>query len=375
MGDGYGYNENTCFFDRRKRCASIRFWILMVFIYLSGVIFASDVSGQNMEEKNVLPPMLQEQVTLTVRNLDSTRGVMHYAGRILRYDRTGVEILTSERNRIILMPEQIMRVDYQRSIPQRNAEEMYIQKNYKTAVMLFKEAREQERRPLVRAWLTEKIIRCYRNLEQPAEAVMEFLKLQESQPEMTDEMFSCIPLLWEPNIRDTVTAGKVANIYREQRTGITQLLYGSYMLSSAERQKAIQVLKAVSRGKDIRLATLAEAQLWRVTEPGELSEKITEWTKVLERIPVCMRGGPTFIMGRAWLQMDNKDMAVLEFLKVGTVYHQVDPFSADSFINAARILEREGQKEEARTVYRDILLKFPDTRAVLEAEKWLAENP
>ena len=326
----------------------------ILILCLSAFIFSSRASAQDSALSRA--PMLEEKVTVTVTNPDSTRGVSYYSGRLLRFDRKGMEILTQENQRVTILPQRIAEMEFPKNFALESAEREFSQNHFTEALGFFQEAQNSERRPLVRAMIREKIVRCYRNLGKNTEAVTEFLRLAEEFPEMPDEMFSCVPLVWEPDVRDTLTPRKAAEIYRQTKTPIVQLFYGSYLLSSAESAAAVNVLKTLTKSKDIRLATLAETQLWRSAEPRDLNEKMfAEWESTLERIPVAMRGGPSFVLGKAYARTGDTDRAVLAFLKAATVYHQDAPFSAEALREAAELVEEAGHAEEAEILRKKLL--------------------
>lgn len=301
---------------------------------------------------------------LRIQRTDITRGYTEYTGKVMAYRRQGVELVTADGKKETIKPERILALDYEKTFQNTAADMLYEKKEYREALRAYREALEEERQPLAGFFILQRLVMCHRMLGNRWEAAVEFLRMAEAEAEMPDDAFACIPLAWKPDRGDSVAAAKLAELGKTHRTPIVQLLTASYMLSTVDRGQGTLMLKTLAKHKDIRIATLAETQLWRVEERKNIQEETLEgWEQVLARIPRKLCGGPAYVLAEKYAQLEKYDEAALGFLKAATVYPMTDEFSAEAMTQAARVMERAGQPEDAEAIFKEMQRKFPGTEA------------
>lgn len=309
-------------------------------------------------------PVLLTAARVRVARTDITRGYAEYTGRVMAYRRQGVELVMADGKKESIKPERILSLDYEKTFQNTAADMLYEKRQYREALAAYREALAEERQSLAGFFILQRLVMCHRMLGNHWEAAVEFLKMAEAEPDMPDETFACIPLAWKPSMGDSVTAAKLEELGKTYRSPLVQLLTASYMLSTAERSQGTLMLRTLVKNKDIRLATLAETQLWRAEERKSIQDETLEkWELVLARIPLKLSGGPAYVLAEKYAQLEKYDEAALGFLKVATVYPMTDAFSAEAMTQAARVMERGGHPEDAEAIYKEILRKFPNTEA------------
>ncbi len=134
----------------------------------------------------------------------------------------------------------------------------------------------------------------------------------------------------------------------------------------------VDMQKLVVNG-DSRIATLAVAQLWRVrlAEADPRRDELTRWQKTIDRMPGELRGGPYYLLGKAHLRRAEHDRAAMALAWVPLVYDHDSELAARAAVEAADALARIGQRNEAITFYRDVLVRFPQASFAQDAEAGL----
>lgn len=320
-----------------------------------------------------------ENVTLRVLNTETTRGYVEYTGTILKYDRVGVEFFSTDKQKTTIPPERILSLRYPRTPAEELAEMLQIKGQHAEALKGFLNVRRTEHRPLASLFLQEKIIQCCRVMGNHRDAIDQFLNMSgraaKMSMQMPDQMFSCIPLAWKSSMADSVIVAKMSEIDKSDRTPVSQLIAAGYMLSTARRNEGIGILKTLAKNKDPRIATLAEMLLWRTVQRKDVTLKtLATWERTLEKVPLSMRGGPSYILAEKYAMLEQYDLAALAFLKSATVYHQSDDFSADAMYQAAMVMQRSPHPGDADVILKEIIRKFPRTDVARRANRQASEG-
>ncbi len=372
---------------RMTRALRVLIGAITVFAAFSCFFSQSAYAQRSKQTKNTQASRAREaqrntgpQSLLTARvrvqKTDTTRGYVEYTGEIITYRRKTVEMMTEGNKKQIFVPERILEMDYKKSFHNTAADMYFDKKQYREALLEYEKALNEERRmpegsrrPLAELFIWQRLVLCHRTQGNTLEAAQEFLKMLELAPDMTDDVFACIPLAWKPGMGDSLTAERLAKMDKKLYTQVAELLTASYMLSTKDRTQAITTLRKLSKAKDIRLAMLAETQLWRAEERKNITEETLEkWKQTLLRIPLKFCGGPEYVLAEKYAQLEKYDEAALGFLKVATVYGVTDEFAADAMLQAARIMQRGKQPEDAAAILKELLRKFPKTAAAKKAE-------
>ena len=307
---------------------------LKLLIVLMCVVFPSDAHAQ--------------REIVVVRNRADSRGVSEFQGEILKYDREGLELETSDRGVKSIPAESVAEIRFQKSADFQLAEQCFAQGNYAEALRIFRMERQLTEKPWLRTLLTVRMIRCQTALGQTSDAMDNFAEMSGGEPNLTDEMLACIPLAWRSNPGQAMPTLTAVSLLRTSNDPPTVLMCASHLLSDARRDDALRRLKRLAETcKDTRIAQLAQFQLHRTEIPTVTSEVAARWSSEIETLPPELASGPNFVLGQAYVRLQLWDDAALAFLKSATVFPPDPIFAQEALQSAARALESGGHPEES----------------------------
>lgn len=225
--------------------------------------------------------------------------------------------------------------------------------------------REEPRLWVQRRALADYVL-CLKELGQIKEAGEAFLQLVRSDP-MTLE-FHRIPLSWQAN--QPAPAVEQWAVQRMQTEGndTGRLIGASWLLSTRHRADAIKTLGTLSSRATPRIAMLAGAQLWRTRVAIADLAELQRWRGIIEKIPIDLRGGPYFTLGKALATKGESQAAAIALMRVPVLYAVDDrQLAAAALLSAGRELEKIEHIAEAVSLYREILRDYRQTSAAAEA--------
>lgn len=314
--------------------------------FLFSVILLSLFQNVTADETVDIP---RGREVVEVRNRDDERGFMRYVGVIQSFDRKGLVLETTEGSKTI-SARSVAQIHYRKSDEQQLGDQHFQQKNYRDALKHYKQALQTCDRRWMEVELSARIIRCETALGFWPQAITDFCALNELEPEMTDETFSCIPLAWQTLPGEVPTEETALKLLRSRSNAAPAqvILCGSYLLFSPKAKEVPQRLKTFSTHRDARAAQMAEAQTWRLELVSVTPEKAERWRDRIEEFPPELRGGPTFILGQAYFRLQKYDAAALAFLKTALVYDQNPILAEEARKQAQKALQLGGHEEEAK---------------------------
>ena len=290
---------------------------------------------------------------IEIRNRNDGRGFSRQVGEVESFNRAGLVLKTSDGTTTIAA-HLVSQIHYQKSDEHRLGDLHFRQKNFRDALTHYKKARALADRQWVEVQLMEQTIRCESALGFHSQAISDFTALAELEPEMADSTFACIPLAWQAIPGDVRIEETAARLLRANaNVPVEVVLCGSYLLFSPQMKEVPQRMKIFASNRDERLAQMAEAQTWRLELTTVTPEKAAQWRDRIETFPPELRGGPCFVLGRAFLNLKDFDSAALAFLKTALVYDQNPALAAEALRLAQTSLEQGGHPEEAKALKKD----------------------
>lgn len=229
---------------------------------------------------------------------------------------------------------------------------------YEQALEQYRRALGEESRRWRQRQVLAEITSCQMALEQWVAAGESFLLLTESDP--STPFFDRIPLAWTPVVGN-IAIDAQARRWMTSDNPIARLLGANLLLAGAGRADAQTVLRRLTSEADARVAALALAQLWRSEVATAREQDIVGWEKRIDQMPVELRAGPYFVVGRAWAQKRKHEQAALSLLRVPLVYPHMRSLAAGATRLAAIELVKANQPEEAATLFREFLREFDDS--------------
>ncbi len=102
-----------------------------------------------------------------------------------------------------------------------------------------------------------------------------------------------LPIAWKNGAQPAAVIQAAKTRLADPSTAV-QLVSASWLLSSAHRDEAVAVAKALASQTDrADISILATCLLWRTATPPEVAKSAQQWQKALAKIPMVWQVGPT----------------------------------------------------------------------------------
>lgn len=277
---------------------------------------------------------------------------VRYDGKILDLDgRIGAKIRIGQREETF-PPGQFVNFGTVLTVEHVNAEQLFQAKDYSAAVEQFLAARSEEPRNWVKRQITARIVQSYQALGQPEQACREFYLLARSDPETL--YIACIPLPWFADLE------REQNFMQIGRQGIDQtqnpsmrLLAAGLLLTSPDREKAVETLRELSGTSQKSIAMLAQAQLWRTKLFDAAKSEALTWEELTDTMPEPIRPGPHYLLGEVFSRLKEPEDAVAHWMKVVLVYPEQKRLAERCAEHASQTLRELGRLEQAQKLQPD----------------------
>jgi tetratricopeptide (TPR) repeat protein len=138
---------------------------------------------------------------------------------------------------------------------------------------------------------------------------------------------------------------------------------------------AREALRKLSKSTDRRIQALAQFQLWRnEVAAGAVNElQIVHWQNRVDELPSSLRGGPCYLLGRAYAGRRDYEMAAAAYLWLPLVDDTDYRLAARACLEAGLALARIGQQAEAQALFYETNRRFVSTSAADEAGELLRQ--
>lgn len=308
------------------------------------------------------------QDSVTYRNSDRVPQTKTLSGEITNY--SGKSLIIKVRDRDVkLDSNRVLSFKTEFTEPHKKAIEAMKANRYAEAYSLLTAARREEKRQWVIRLIISKRVVCLSAIGKPAPAIDDFLLISKVDP--ATQYFANIPLNWIVSNPESSLQAKAASLI-DSPNEAANLIGASWSLSGANRTAAIAKLKLLTESKDLRVAFLAAAQLWRTEIATVNLGKLDKWKSVLKRMPKKLRAGPLTFLASAMLKLDpNSEEAILAFSKVRILHNEQYRLGGYSLLQMAQTLDRMGKTEQADRLWRELLTQFASTEFAVLAKKRL----
>ncbi|MHB0957827.1 MAG: tetratricopeptide repeat protein [Pirellulaceae bacterium] len=249
----------------------------------------------------------------------------------------------------------------------QTADQLYSEARYADAVVSYRRAVESERRTWVRRLILSRMTWCYRNMEQFDRAGDTFLLLLRADP--STPWYSAIPLAWKPHSPAADLVQHATRWMADSQVPAAALLGASWLLATPEREQALKTLNQLTSSPDLRVAMLADAQRWRGEVVTASLPDVERWQAQVRRLDPSLQAGPSFVVGQALARHDQHARAALALLRVPILHPDDRDLAAESLLAAAEQLDKTGDVLGARTVYRELIQRYPHHALVPVAEQ------
>lgn len=309
---------------------------------------------------------------VVIRRAQSRRDVT-YAGRVLDYS-AGVLRLRLKTSGVIRRFEtkDIIEIHTGQTEEQTNGQKFFRAGRYREAVVALEAAVRLETRDWVRRDALALLTRVHLRHGERTSAAHAFVRLTDSDPD--SHYFSLIPLWWSDEPIEP--AGQ-----RQLRAWLNSPNYSAKLIAASmllcipeSREEAMGVLESIAGSGRPQFVNLARAQQWRVrlTEEKPFSDaEVMIWRTRIAAMSSGERGGPRFLLGRAFSKRLENQRAALEYLWVPLVYPTDHWLAAEASLQAAVSLEKAGRLPEAESLYRETVQRFSGTPFAARADRLL----
>ncbi len=260
----------------------------------------------------------------------------------------------------------VARIESQWSAAHQLARDQYRQGAYQESLGAYLKALRTEQRKWVQRQQLARITWCCRNLGNLERAASAFLALYRS--DRSTVHFAAIPLVWTAGPVDAAIERRAGQLLADATQPAAQLIGASWLLTTARRGDALQVLRTLSNADDARIIFLAAAQSWRTQLAGVTADDVQQWESRIDSMPFSIRAGPYFLLGSAHARSGDSTAAALALMRVRINFPDERALSAASMLVAGEQLAAD-HPAEAREVYREVLVEFADTPAAATARQ------
>lgn len=230
-------------------------------------------------------------------------------------------------------------------------------------------ALKEEDRTWVRREILAQLIRCALWNGDYRAATTSFLSIIESDPETLH--YGLAPLNWTNQPSDG-SARIEARTWITSRSLTSQLIGASHLLFDKEmNDQADSTLRRLARETNVKLQRMAQMQLWRARSvggtatPGELAR----WETSIDELPEELRAGGLFVLGQIYRQQHQPERAASLLLWLPMVYDADRHLAARACFDAAELVESFGDKNQAISLYGELVFRFSDTPLARKAEE------
>ena len=235
--------------------------------------------------------------TDTVYFLERGRG-RQVKGTVTDFNGQGLQILLPSGQERVISAKNITRIETKRTPAQRAARlAAKAGQNAKAASTYYRLLQsETESRSWVQREIFNELILALRADGKYFQASKVFLTLLGEDP--GTPYFNAIPLVWTGGKTLLPQAESTAIKWLGSQRAAERLLAGSLLLGSKNAQQAERVLEALKDSTREPIASLAAAQLLRLRLPQATEKDIQACRQTIDRLPLSLRGGPYYILGR-----------------------------------------------------------------------------
>lgn len=305
----------------------------------------------------------------------SSDGEARQAGQITEY--TGRELVIRGLNgRDLAIPaSKVVRFEFERTGEHATADRLAAEGRFAEAAQAYARTLEVEPRAWTQRLVVSRMAICLAHLplgdggvERAGDLVLTILRHDPESPYL-----AALPLAWS-TVVPLPALEKKAEQWLAAAAPPARLLGASWLVQTTHRRVAArQVLDALTREREPRVALLAEAQLWRLAYPNVTAADAGRMEQTLERIERPLRAGPYYRLGLARAALRQPEAAALALMRVPIDYPDAGPLAADALLEAAAQLRILNRREQAANLYREIVARHGRTLAATEAEQQLRD--
>lgn len=266
---------------------------------------------------------------------------------------------------------EVVEIETTRSLPHARGIELFEEGQVEQAIGELETALKKEPRAWVRREILATLVRCFLRRGDRAAAANRFLALVKSDP--ATRHFGVIPLAWAPEPISN-DAREDARTWTAGTSEPARLIGASLLIDDPVWGKEARAeIKRLSSSGDPRVRMLAQMQGFRAeVAAGDLAQtQVAQWQRRVDELPEDLRAGPAYVLGRAFANRHDYELAAATLLWVPLVDDHDFPLAARACLEAGVALDKIGQHAEARTLFTEVVARFAATPFASEAQSLL----
>lgn len=308
---------------------------------------------------------------ITIRPDDSV-GLLVVSGDIDDYTDEFLTLRTGGSGLKTYPSSVIASVDTYRLPTHLSGMERYRRGEIPSAIADLEQALQREQRGWMRRELLAWLVKCHQRQGDREAAAARFVAIVSDDPHT--RFWNLAPLTWTAgSISDRLQAA--ARQWVVAQSEAVRLVGASILLGAPQsRLTGIAELNKLARSQDRYVGPLATVQIWNATLGTNITsnDELDRWERDIERMPASARNGPWYAIGQARLHRNEPDEAAAAFLRVLIAHDEDELLAARAGLEAGLALQRINREDEAQSVWREVLERFPWTSSAKEAAQHLA---
>ena len=279
---------------------------------------------------------------------DQRGNSLNRKGEIVDF-KSGILTMKIGARELTVASESIRRIEADWLPEHVQADEAYGQFQYERALERYRSAFRRDTRRWVRRKVLARVVRCQTNTGRIGEACQNFARLAADDPHT--HYLEMIPLAWDERPTPSKLVQQMLPWLAESRSTSEQLMAASWLLNSQHQKAAAGRLRSIGRDPWEPRAKLAVSQLWRVELPTMKAARTSWWEQHVESMPVKLRAGCYFLLGRSYDQHGTAAQAALAYLRVPAQYPHEQSLSHAALFRCGEALQSTGRTDEAMRCY------------------------
>jgi tetratricopeptide (TPR) repeat protein len=293
------------------------------------------------------------------------------AGEIVNYDAKELQLRLPQGGTQQVPTQRLVKIESERSRQHQRADEAFGQRDYSSALALYRSAYRTETRLWRKQQIVARCVECLHRLGRIADAAATYLALWKQDTETP--YYATIPLAWRAKPADRGWENEALEWTDAGQPAVARLIGASWLLTGQHRAAADRTLVELTEREAAHwIGRIAAAQRWRMRDVAASDADLQEllgWQTTITQLPDGLRAGPAFVVARALARHNRPDEAVLLYLQVALVEEPGSELAAESLWASGQLLERAGRRDEAKRVFRELIDAYPDHPLTQEAQR------
>jgi hypothetical protein len=267
-------------------------WFLLVALSITG-LDAAEPSGEGVDQVWLAPP----QRTQTTSDW-YPQAIEILAGRVIDLDAKHLQFLsTDDDSDIIVAAERVLWIE-PAEVPEGQRTMIALFENGEFGKSLAHLPDVLKARPPVwrQQWLTM-MSACAAQFSDRPNIALELVDQLDRRP-LPPLVIAWLPIHWDGAPPSQAMLDEASRRIDDD-SSLVQVVVASWLLSSPQRQVAIDRLRSLTQNSDrMHVARLAQVLLWTTQPPSKVIESEFKWLAQIESLPMVLQPGPSMALQR-----------------------------------------------------------------------------